>query len=236
MNLLRIFTPTIAALCMLGSAHALTVHHTISLQSNEIALQMSDWELETLLLPQFNSSQGTLDSVSISLMGKLAGSAAAENTGRGAAQVTLNLTATLVLVDPLSGATLVHTTPSISNSFAASAYDGVTDYGGTSGRSYAHLASQSSATSLTFTDGATLARFTGGGTVGTQLLAFGESYTSSAANISADFTTNAGGYASVTYHYHTTRLQVTAVPEPETWALMLVGLALVSFLAKRRQP
>lgn len=217
------------SLCALGSAQAVTVNHVISLSSNEIALQMSDWGPESLLLPQFDSSLGTLDSVVITLVSKLAGSAKAENKNFGAAPVMLNLQATLTLVDPMGGATLVQTTSLVSNSFAAATYDQVDDFNGPSGRAYTDLTGQSSATSLTFTDGVTLARFTGNGTVDTQLTALGQSGYESSANIKTSFRTSAGGYASVTYSYHT-----TAVPEPGTWALMFAGLGMIGLLASRR--
>lgn len=230
MNIIQKSTLALATLCTLGTAQAVTVNHTISLQSNEIALQASDWGPEALLLPQFDGSLGTLDSVAITLVANLSGSAKAENKNNGAANVTLNLQATLTLVDPIGGATLVQTTSLVSNSFAATTYDHVDDFNGTSGRAYINLAGQSSATSLTFSDGATLARFTGTGTVGTQLSAVGQSNYDSSANIKTSFRTNAGGYASVTYAYHT-----TAVPEPGTWALMFAGLGMIGMLASRRR-
>ncbi len=228
MNFIRQTTLAALMLGALGSAHALTVNHQISLDSNIAPLRSTAWSIDALL-PQFDSSLGTLDSVTLTLFGYLEGSARAESKNIGARDVTLNLSATLKLVNPVSGSTLVQTTPLASNTFNAASYDGTADFGGPSGRSYLGLSADSS-TARTFTDSATLAMFTGPGTVTTRLSAQGASGYLSSGNIDTQFRTRASGYASVTYAY-----QVTAVPEPGTWALMVAGLGMVGWLSARRR-
>ena len=228
MNFIRQTVLAALTFCALGSAQALTIHHQISLDSNIAPLRSTAWSVDALL-PQFDGSLGTLDSVTLTLFGHLEGSAKAESINVGARDVTLNLRATLKLVDPVSASTLVQTTPLVSNTFNASSFDGTSDFGGTSGRSYLGLVADSS-TMSTFTDGATLAMFTGTGSVTTKLSAQGASSYLSSGNIDSQFRTKASGYANVTYAYHT-----TAVPEPGTWALMFAGLGMIGLLASRRR-
>ena len=228
MNFIRQTALAALTLCALGGAQALTIHHQISRDSNIAPLRSTAWSVDALL-PQFDSSLGTLDSVTLTLFGHLEGSAKAESNNIGARDVTLNLGATLKLVNPVSGSTLVQTTPLVSNSFNAASFDGTADFGGTSGRSYLGLSANHS-TARTFTDGVTLAMFTGTGAVTTRLSAQGASSYLSSGNIDTQFRTKASGYASVTYAYHT-----TAVPEPGTWALMLSGLGMIGMLASRRR-
>jgi hypothetical protein len=44
----------------------------------------------------------------------------------------------------------------------------------------------------------------------------------------------AGVTFNVVYNLHDVTLEVVAVPEPETWGMLLAGLGLVGFAARRR--
>ena len=224
MNLIRQTALATLLLAAMGSAQA----SQISFDSNAAPLDFTNWSIDTLL-PQFNSSLGTLDSVNIKLVSHLEGSAKAESRNLVARDVTLNLQATFQLVDPVSGATWLQATELVSHAFTASAFDGVRDFAGASGRSFLNLAADGVVSQI-FTDAATLARFTGTGTVSTLLSARGESRYVSSSTIETQFRTKASGYASVSYTY-----QTSAVPEPETWALLAAGLGMVVLLATRRR-
>ena len=210
MNSIRQTALAALLLATLGSAQALTTVHQISFDSNVAPLASTNWSAETWL-PQFDSQLGTLDAVTIRLVSHLEGSAKAESTNAVSRDVTLNLQATFKLVDMNSGTTWLQQTEQVSRSFAASAYDSASDFGGGSGRSYLGLGADGG-TSQTFTDNWMLARFTGSGSVGTLLSAKGESRSLSSSNLVTQFRPKASGYARVSYDSHT-----TAGPEPGTW-------------------
>lgn len=228
MNFIRQTALSTLLLAALGSAHALTTTQHVSFDSNMAPLKSTNWSVEAWL-PKFNSQLGTLDSVTISLVSHLEGSAKAESTNEEARNITLNLQASFKLADLSSGATWLQQTEQVSHSFSASAFDETEDFGGSSGRSFLGLV-KDGGTSQTFTDSTMLARFTGIGSVGTLLSAKGESRGEGSSSIVTQFRTKASGYASVSYAYHT-----TAVPEPGTWALMAAGLGMVGMLASRRR-
>jgi hypothetical protein len=231
MTISRHFTASaFAALTLFaaGTASAGTVQQEETFASATAPLKLTNWSV-SVLLPQFDSSLGVLDSVTLTLFGRIEGSARIENLNQTARDVTARLQATLKLVDSITATTLVQTTPLVSNTFTASAFDGTDDFGGASGQSFMGLMAEASQ-SQHFTDNTTLARFTGPGSVSLQLTARGESLHDSSGDIRNQFRTRATGYATVTYGYHS----VTAVPEPTTWALMLAGLGVVCWLGKRR--
>lgn len=228
MNFIRQTALSTLLLATLGSAQALTTVLQISFDSNAAPLASTNWSVDTWL-PQFDSQLGTLDAVTIRLVSHLEGSAKAESTNATSRDLTLNLQATFKLTDLTSGATWLQQTELVSRSFAATAYDGTSDFDGGSGVSYLDLGVDGGALQ-TFTDSAMLARFTGTGAVGTLLSAKGESRTLGSSNIVTRFRTKASGYASVSYAYHT-----TAVPELGTWALLAAGLGMLLLLASRRR-
>ncbi len=233
---------TLAALLLgsLSSAQAITIQlqpqWQLSADSDLTTVKTNNRSVE-LQLPQFDSRLGTLNQVTLTLFGQFQGSAKAESVNNGARQVTLNLGVELSLWDPETEGLLLQATPLVSNSFQASTYDGTSDFGGSSGRSFTGLTAAKSST-RSFSDAATLAHYTGAGMVTTLLSARGASGYVSSGNIDARFSTQVSGYARVTYDYQahqpTVLQQLAPVPEPSTWALMFAGLAVVGALAKRR--
>jgi hypothetical protein len=215
-----------------GGAHAAT----LTVTSNMAPLDFTNWT-STLDLPKFDAGLGTLDSVTIELFGDLQGSAKAESHNNGPSVITLKLGATLTLSTPGDAALLVQlaqTAPLFPHVFIAASYDGHQDYAGPSGYNSGSVEVLSSKVA-SFSDGATLALFTGSGVVHAPLTAKGASGYTGSGNIRTAFSTQASAYAQVTYSYAPTLFTPSVVPEPETWALMLGGIGVIGTLSARRR-
>jgi hypothetical protein len=211
------------------SAQASVVSYTVALAPNPQPTNVNT----TLSLPQFDPSLGTLTGVQITVNGSLAARAEYENTnsnhGLSASEVPMQLNLTQNLTVGLGAQTLLamtHTTAQddYSPGFGAwlqnidipypgglTAYDGTTDYAGTSGF----------ATSLWNTPGsatyspATIGTFVGAGTfqVSVDATAFVDLITYGGNN-SARTTSLAGTSVTVAYQY---------TPEPATMSLLVLG-------------
>ena len=187
-----------------------------------------DWST-SLTIPKFNPTLGHLNSITFRLSGAIAGSAQSENTSPSSGNdITLNLISTLQLFRP--GSTdlanrLVVSTPTEIRTFTASVFDGVTDFAGSSGATFAGLGA-SKVNKAVFTSDADKALFSGVGNIDLPFTAIGKSKASGGAAVISVFDTLARGDVTVTYNYGPS---VPPVPEPRVYgafgALVCVGLA-----------
>lgn len=193
------------------------------------ALTTTNWT-DALSIGKFDSSLGDLTSIKFLLTGNVAGIGKGESLDAGASNVTLSLASTLTLKRP-DGSTVVVANPLFSTSYAFSSFDGTIDFGGTSGASTGTVFSSAS-NSFTSTSISDFALFSalGGGNIVLDLGAVGTSGATGAGNLITQFNTSAGADVTVIYEY----TAVTAVPEPETYGMVLLGLGLVGSLARRR--
>lgn len=162
--------------------------------------------------PKFDLEDTCLDSVCFTLDGHVQGVAKFESLDGAPATVTMNLAATLTLQRP-DTTPLVVTLPLTQTTDNVTAYDGVTDFAGTSGKTYSDLSGDKSETSCTHALD-DFALFSGTGNIVLPVVAAGASNGSGAGNLILQFATDASAGASVTYYYHTCP---PVSVEPTTW-------------------
>ncbi len=211
----RTFVVSIAALAIASTAHGAFEAHDASVE-----LQRTSWNVD-IALPQFDDMGGTrqLKSVSWRLEGHVEGSAAGENLNATPAAVTLELAAEIEL---FFGKTLLDVVlPLADVTFDAEAHDGLMDFAGDSGASYAGLMNDDIAENTISDD---LAGWIGDGMVTLTGIASGRSRSLGAGNLVTQFATEASMQLRIEYEW-------TQIPAPS--ALALFGAAGV--LASRRR-
>ncbi len=218
---------SLIAFAVLCGSFAQAQADTITFTADKLSAR-TPWNT-VLSLGKFDTNLGTLTSIDFSIAGTVRGTGRVENTADEAQTVTLSLGSVLTLKRP-DGSTLVVTNPVFSQSFDLGGFDGVSDYAGTSGASTGlQTASKQDQVSSTVDADFTLFSQAGGGTIGLGVTSNSASKVIGSGNEDTSFMTFAAGTASVTYNY-----TVAAVPEPESYAMLLGGLGLLAF-ARRRQ-
>ncbi|MFV0643071.1 MAG: choice-of-anchor E domain-containing protein [Sphingomonadaceae bacterium] len=191
--------------------------------SDSVAMDYTNW-VETLSIPQFDASLGTLNSVKLLLTGYVEGLIRAENTApNSSTSLEMRLTARIAATS--DGVELVRTFPMVLHTEALAASDGTLDFGGTSGFTSEWLYG-------TDTDSATLtmdlASYIGAGTVDFVMSGLGISDHSGGGNVIVAFTQLAAADLEVTYDY-------SPIPLPASAPLLLGGIALLGRAAARRR-
>lgn len=210
------------ALLVVASANA----GTVTYGPDTFGPATTNWST-SLSLPQWDPALfpgQVLTGVSFTLAGDVFGSASFESLDAAPATVTMSLQATITLLDP-NNVPIVTVIPVANTSDLASAFDGVIDFGGTSGKSYTGLSGSASNSGIS----TNLPLFIGSGNVLLPVSATGTSSGSGAGNLITQFSTSAGALATVTYTF-------AAVPEVSTVLLCgLGGLAVVGGIVRRRR-
>jgi hypothetical protein len=200
----------VGSVALIGSTSAATADIVIVQYDDAVALNQTNWS-DTVSFPLFDPALGTLLSVSFELAGHVEGSAMFESLDAAPATVTMNLAAEIDLQRP-DLTSLVTVLPLAATVDNVTAFDGVIDFGGTSGRTYENLSGDDSDSSSSNNAG-DLALFTGVGTIDLPCSALGASSGSGAGNLILQFMTSASADVSVIYEY-----EEPVVPTQEvTW-------------------
>jgi hypothetical protein len=180
--------------------------------------------LGTINCPQFNPIQGLLTSIVLEIDGSTSGQVTFKNNGTTAESIAETVTSTFSLTSGLAGFTF----PSPLFTAVISIPMQAVMAGGTVGP----VSGSSAAQSITNTDNSTFAAYTGTSTFGVSIGTATNIQTSgSGANDQITNAYNGTGTARVTFNF----AAVAGVPEPQSLALLGIGLCAVMLGAWRRR-
>ncbi|WP_414575634.1 choice-of-anchor E domain-containing protein [Anabaena sp. CCY 9402-a] len=195
-----------------GSANAASLTKTAS-----TSFALTDIINQSIGVEQFNSSFGTLQSVTIDFTADIKGDAGFENRSPNPAQITVTLGSNINL--SLNNQSLFTLNPQNVSSYQTAAYDGINNFGGTSGQIVPGLMASQSGT-FASTDSQFLQSFVGSGNMNFMFSALANSAVTGSGNISSFVDTLAKANIQVTYEYDPAQ----SVPE----ASAVLGLGLIA--------
>lgn len=171
--------------------------------SGSIPVQTTDWT-NSVTVPRFDPALGILKVVRVTLDGHIEGSIFFESQDPLPQVVTTNLTATIEVFRP-DTSLIVSASPAVQHVDAVGAFDGLTDFGGTSGKTYANLSQDLTESHASPRPASDLGLFTGPsgspGTITLSVRAVGHSAASGSGNIIQGFTTQASAVVTVLYKF-----------------------------------
>lgn len=198
--------------------------------SDSISVTTTNWS-NHLNVSKFDTSLGTLNSVTITFGGTVVSNAKVESLDAALSTITAKSSAELTLKYS-DGTLLFDETPTNSKTFNASAFDGVIDFGGTSGHSFGDVTATISPNDTTvLTSGTEFAAFEGSGTYSFITATSDHSSTTGAGNLISQVSTKAGDNVSVTYNY----TAASTVPEPSSAVTAAIGAAVCGLVACLRR-
>lgn len=192
--------------------------------SDLVSVTPTDWTL-SVTIPKFDPALGILNSIEFELIGHIEGTAYYENFENMDADISLTLSASILLTRP-DLSTLLTVTPSVLILEHPDAFDGAWDYDGDSGSTFAALSTDATVSAISPPPISDLVLFTGLGNIVLPISATANSTGSGPGNWIFGFSTDAGADVNVTYCY-------TPIPEPTTLALLLPGA--IAAIGRRRR-
>ncbi|MFI5381693.1 MAG: choice-of-anchor E domain-containing protein [Tepidisphaerales bacterium] len=195
---------------------------TISFTDSD-PLATTNWS-KSVSIPLFDPAWGTLNSISFQIQAHVESDVSFESKDKKPATIVTAVQAALTLTRP-DMTVITQTTPTIATTDSVTAFDGILDFGGTSGRSYVGLTADTSFTSNSSAP-ADLALFSGTGNITLPVSAELSSKATGAGNLVAGFASAASAAVTVTYDF------TPGVPAPAAaWGggIMLAGVVLARF-------
>mgnify|MGYP001043939402 CR=1 FL=1 len=219
----RLLVPLISAMMLVSLVGASSA--AIKTFTDSTGVVDTGWSGE-LRLQQFDPAWGTLNDIRVTYEGRLIASVSFENRDRRPATISTTVASNMTIGIPRYAMHTIEMAP-LTRTYNAEAYDGVLDFGGTSGHTYAdHVIQDSIATASLMYDSE---YWKGSNFVIIPVDASGTAYGSGAANLVLAFGLQAVGTARVDYYY-------TPVPEPSGLLTLLPGAAgLVGAMRFRRR-
>jgi uncharacterized repeat protein (TIGR01451 family) len=155
-------------------------------------------QTQTGALPQFDPSLGTLTSIDLMITGQITSDIRVENEDPAPATITGEISGTLNISGPDFNTQV--TTSSSNKTFNAAAWDGLSDFAGTSGTDFGAVTVPGS-TTVSLNSSKALADFTGTGTVSISEIARTSSSASGGGNLLAQISSSGSAHLTVVYHY-----------------------------------
>jgi MYXO-CTERM domain-containing protein len=224
----------VAGLLVAGSALTGSAQAALIRQSTGWDLATTSWTQSFSALSKFDEALGVLNKVTLGVRTDLYQELYLENLGSTPDVVQPLASATVVVKDSTGKVWATNTVDNPAGEVTVSAFDGVIDWGGTSGYAYAPYQG-SSAQDFVFSSAADLLPFLGG--AGDILNGFSARATgrmtaiTGNGNVAARVRTQAGAFVELTYDY--TPNVASTVPEPSGLALALAGLGAMPLLRRR---
>ncbi len=192
----RIAASSVVVALVLLPALAWSQTVTTDPQCQTIDQTATNWT-SSVTLDKFDPSLGVLTQVGLSAMGTIIQTIKIESHDTSPQTVTGTGTATITVTLPSSPQTLV-VSPTNTVMHPYTAYDGVQDFGGTSGSTDTGVTNTATQTLSPY---APISDFNGPGTVMLPVAAVASSHTSGAGNVVSQFITTAGATVCVQYTY-----------------------------------
>ncbi len=193
---------TVSSCAALLSLASIAPAQSVSFMDS-IPLMTTNWT-DSVTVSKFDPDLGDLLSIDFELSADSQGAAMFESLDAQPATVTLNFEVSVALQRP-DLSLLVAATPTVQTIDNATAYDGTTDFGGTSGVSHPNLNANTVEMASSPPPMSDLALFTGPagnpGTITLPVVAMGNSSGSGAGNLILQFMSMAGANVTVTYNF-----------------------------------
>jgi len=196
--------------------------------TDSVPIQPTNWN-SSVTIPKFNPNLGTLQSIQFTISGLVQGQAAVESLDAAPTVINTSFSAQLTLTRP-DLSVIVVTIPIAMFSDPVTAFDGVLDFGGTSGVTHPNIMATDSDMATSPPPLSDLVLFTGPGTISLPVTAAATSIATGPGNVVTQFMTSASATVEVCYTYEVNQPPSFTSPTCNSLILATAGVPLVPVL------